>query len=808
MKGWAFMFGVFVSLFISVGTVHAETISLFYIRPDAIGLGNGSDWANAFTSIPSTLTRGATYYVAAGVYSSMSIASPVSGTTWVNIKKSTVSDHGTQAGWQDSYGTGQVLINGSLSILSPYVDFNGITGIENSNYGVKIIAQDCLSSGTKGIFIDQNMGNVYISHIEVQLCGPVPFAQDAVYAINTLPTAGQHFSYLYLHDVTRNGFSLYNQNGDTIIEHCRLEQIAGSPSNPDIHGQAIQLTDAPMNDITIRFNEFININGTAAVALLGSSGGLFSNIFIYGNIFWSTDKSQYSYSPAAIYGREGSNSQSNVLSYNNTFYNISNPNTWMTGSVVNNSQNRNNIYVNSNFQFPNGLQNSTKNPNSTNNFYFNNTGGNVPLGETGQVNGTTSPFVKVINDYHLSANSEAIGKGVNFSSSCSQDSALCSDIDGNLRGLSGNWDVGAHAYTISQNAPSTYTLSVITSGSGVGEVFSSDGNIHCGINASPTNNCSESVNAATTVTLTAIPANNDYVFSGWSGACSGIGSCAVSMKASMNVTATFKQTKIITVSSGPEGTISPSSSLRVTSGASVSFSISHHGYIYSSFVSVDGASPVQVGDTFTLRNITAAHTVAVSFIRNPRILSSNVGTGGIIRPTGATVPYGTNQSFTITPSTGHTIQSVSIDGLPIPVSNTHTFTKVITNHTISASFTPPDVSGPNLIMDFYNSDATAQATVYSIPAGISCSNKISKANQCVAAFPVGSKVLLRATSLNKSEVNFTLLGACIGGGTACFSQCTGNSCLVNVGTMDNGDREIYVQIKSPIAKIPVINFQS
>ena len=256
---------------------------------------------------------------------------------------------------------------------------------------------------------------------------------------------------------------------------------------------------------------------------------------------------------------------------------------------------------------------------------------------------------------------------------------------------------------------------------------------------------------------------------------------------------------LVKVSAGPNGTIDPQGDVLVDGGKDLTFTFTHHGYNYSPLVSVDGAAPVPVvGDILTLKNITATHTVAASFIRTPRISSSNVGTGGIIRPTGAMVPYGTSQTFSITPSAGHTIQSVSVDGVPISVTNTHTFTNVTTDHTISATFTPPDVPGPNLIIDFYNLDSTAQTTVISTPAGISCSNIPTSVNQCVAAFPSGSKVVLRATSPNNSQVNFALLGACIGGGINCFAQCTGSSCSVDIGTMDNGDREIYVQVKSPI----------
>src|SRR5438874_32100 len=40
----------------------------YYVRKGATGTANGSDWANAYLTLPTTLQRGATYYVATGSY--------------------------------------------------------------------------------------------------------------------------------------------------------------------------------------------------------------------------------------------------------------------------------------------------------------------------------------------------------------------------------------------------------------------------------------------------------------------------------------------------------------------------------------------------------------------------------------------------------------------------------------------------------------------------------------------------------------------------------------------------------------------
>jgi hypothetical protein len=78
---------------------------------------------------------------------------------------------------------------------------------------------------------------------------------------------------------------------------------------------------------------------------------------------------------------------------------------------------------------------------------------------------------------------------------------------------------------------SSFTLTV--SKTGPGTVTSSPAGIKCG------SDCSESYTAGTVVTLTATP-NKNASLQGWGGACSGTGTCTVTMNAARSVTATFR----------------------------------------------------------------------------------------------------------------------------------------------------------------------------------------------------------------------------------------------------------------------------
>jgi hypothetical protein len=97
----------------------------------------------------------------------------------------------------------------------------------------------------------------------------------------------------------------------------------------------------------------------------------------------------------------------------------------------------------------------------------------------------------------------------------------------------------AGTVTLACKPTSTPTLTVATTGSGVGTITSSVGGISCG------SSCSHDFTFGTVVDLTASSAED--VFTGWSGACSGTGTCSVTMNAAASVTAQFAPGADLTV---------------------------------------------------------------------------------------------------------------------------------------------------------------------------------------------------------------------------------------------------------------------
>jgi List-Bact-rpt repeat protein len=164
-------------------------------------------------------------------------------------------------------------------------------------------------------------------------------------------------------------------------------------------------------------------------------------------------------------------------------------------------------------------------------------------------------------------------------------------------GWSGGGCSGTGTCTVSMTAarsvsavftPLTYTLSVTKAGAGTGTISGTVPNVNC-LPGSP---CTVQVEHDQVVTLNA-SAGTSSRFTGWSGDCTGMGSCTVTMDQARSVTATFDQHFTLTVTRNGGGTGSVTSD---PAGISCPSTCSA-GYAPSTTVTLTASSAV--GSTFT-----------------------------------------------------------------------------------------------------------------------------------------------------------------------------------------------------------------
>ncbi len=144
---------------------------------------------------------------------------------------------------------------------------------------------------------------------------------------------------------------------------------------------------------------------------------------------------------------------------------------------------------------------------------------------------------------------------------------------------------------------------------------------------------------------------------------------------------------IITTSAGLGGTINPSGAVSVADGGGATFVPRPEiGYAVSQIL-VDG-SPVGPLTSYTFENVTANHTISVSFTSVPtHTITTNSGTHGTISPTGPLIlNAGSERTFTAVADEGYQVADLLVDGISMGAAASHTFTNIQASHSISASF--------------------------------------------------------------------------------------------------------------------------
>jgi len=422
-----------------------SAVSCYFVRSDASGTADGSDWTDAFLELPDDLERGAVYLVADGDYPDYTFDDEVDGDQLISVKKATDHDHGTEDGWEPGFGDG-VADHGAIEFRRSFYLFDGQLGGGRGNYrsghGFRIHRPD----GGMGITVGAPFGteqerlrdrsDITVQHVEVYGSSPALPCRNAggggvAIAGGTNGHQNLTFSNLWLHDLAIGMHGSFAQH--IVLEDSCIERNA---STSECHSEGWAAW-GPSEHVIIRNNLFSDIEGTAVIAL-----GRADYWDVYHNIFTCTagHPNSCGVGNGIIGTTDHPDEQANYWSvHHNVFVNLANSTLDLVSSASGIAEGNvayNNLWLsNDNGPGFGGVEHDY-------NWFFDNEGGAdddalVAAESHGEL-GTADPFVDWQNDdYHLTAPTEA-----GFTLPAPFDT----DPDGTPRGTDGTWDRGIYEH--------------------------------------------------------------------------------------------------------------------------------------------------------------------------------------------------------------------------------------------------------------------------------------------------------------------------------------------------------------------------
>jgi hypothetical protein len=309
-----------------------------YVGVTATGNGSGSDWNNVSAYSTTTFTRGLTYYLRGGNYTSRLLSTANAGTTRITIKRATIADHGTGVGWSDSFASSICAFAGQIEFGSGYWTFDGVTGGGpgqwTSGHGFQVTE----TSKSAAVFFigNSNAHGIEIKH--TKLVGMNSAGTDgggwgndgiALKELTTFNAGSFTASYCWFFGIGR--CPVWSPSLGPVgytVEYSYVDQFNfGSTVHAEIASTG-GVTSAACRVIW-RYNVLTDIESTGGL-MWDCQGNTSAQMHVYGNVFYRpAGRTWQTAGNGCIGGWSGSNQEQthNVLVYNNTFYNC-------TGSYV------------------------------------------------------------------------------------------------------------------------------------------------------------------------------------------------------------------------------------------------------------------------------------------------------------------------------------------------------------------------------------------------------------------------------------------------------------------------------------------
>jgi parallel beta-helix repeat protein len=103
----------------------------------------------------------------------------------------------------------------------------------------------------------------------------------------------------------------------------------------------------------------------------------------------------------------------------------------------------------------------------------------------------------------------------------------------------------------------------------------------------------------------------------------------------------------------------------------------------------DNGNPAAIANPYVISNVTANHTVVVTFaIDTFDVNASVIGGHGSVSPATQTVDWNTSASISISPDLGYHIASITDNGNLATIANPYVISNVTVNHTVVVTFAP------------------------------------------------------------------------------------------------------------------------
>lgn len=325
-----------------------------YVWCGASGSKTGTDFTNAYTDLPASLTRGDTYYVAGSntcTYGAHTFNDPLSGTSVISILHATASANSGVAGWQSSFGTtpakwpkavaysfgksvwiieqGYYTFDGEFGTVGTSEPTTGTFGFYVAQTGDSVVAI-CLDGTVNSTVLN----SITLNHIEVD-GSPMNINQlvNGSYALLAIPKTGMRsVSGLsmyedYAHD-WENAFLQLHSPTNLTVDHSWFSRIM---SNAGAHGNGVAVNpgvNETASNLTFSNDTWEDACGTSVLTFMN---GTVNNIVVYGNTMFQTTATMiYPGGTSPVFcdsdGQIGDLGPGNAIStgvriYNNTFYN-------------------------------------------------------------------------------------------------------------------------------------------------------------------------------------------------------------------------------------------------------------------------------------------------------------------------------------------------------------------------------------------------------------------------------------------------------------------------------------------------------